>query len=177
MFSVFVQLSVVVSTALLFLAFKALDAWVITELNFIPGVHWISLAAGICVLATLLFGPIGTVGMLVAYLLLHFIQLKSVDVPRTILDAAAHSIGPYFVYLAADRLYEIQASLANLTSTRLLLVIVACSAVCPALQSLGMHAPENTWNMLNHCLLMFAGNLVGAIVLTYILKVISAVFP
>ncbi|MFS0757563.1 hypothetical protein ABC383_23090 [Noviherbaspirillum sp. 1P10PC] len=177
MSSVFIQLSIVISTALLFLAIKALDAWVIAELHFIPGVHWISLAAGICVLATLLFGPIGTVGMLVAYFLRDIIQLKSVDVPRTILDAVAHSVGPYFVYLAADRLYGLQASLANLTSKRLLVVIVACSAICPALQSIAMQAPDYSWVTLNQCLLMFAGNLVGALLLTYVLKVISTAFP
>lgn len=174
---VFIQFSTVVSIALLFLAVNGFNAWIVSELNFIPGIHWISLSAGICVLATLLLGPIGTAGMLAAYLLRHFAQIKWADVPHTLLDAIAHSIGPYLVYVVADRLYGLQASLTNLTSKRLLIVIVACSAICPILQSLGMRVPISSWDMLTHCLLMFAGNLTGALVLTYVLKAISAVLP
>jgi len=173
----FVQFSTVAGTALLFLAINIFNEWLISELNFIPGINWISLAAGICVLATLLLGPVGTVGILIAYLLRDFQSFAWVDVPHTMLSAAAHSVGPYLIYLIADRLYGLQASLSNLTSKRLLLVILACSAVCPALQCLVVRVPENSWEMLNHCLFMFTGNLTGALILTYMLKAVSAVLP
>lgn len=173
----FIQFSIVAGTALLFLAINILNGWLISELNFIPGISWISLAAGLCVLATLLLGPIGTVGILIAYLLRDFQYVRWVDLPHTMISAVAHAVGPYLVYLIADRLYGLQASLSNLTSSRLLLVIVACSAVCPALQCLLGQVPEDSWAMLNHCLLTFTGNLTGALILTYMLKAVSAVLP
>jgi hypothetical protein len=173
----FVQLSIIISTAFLFLAINGVNEWMIQGLRFIPGMNWVSLPAGICVLATLLLGPIGTVGILIAHLLLDFPRFEFVDLPYALLGAVAHSAGPYLVYLFADRVYGLQASLSNLTSKRLLLVILICSAICPALQSLGMSAFGATWDMLIHYLLMFAGNLVGALVFTYLLKAISATLP
>jgi hypothetical protein len=177
MTSAVVQFFIVLTTALLFIAINGLDAWLTSELHFIPGAHWISLSAGICVLATLLLGPIGVIGILVAYLLRNFIRFELIDMPHAVLEAVAQSIGPYLVYFVADRAFGLQASLANLTSKRLLLLIVACSAVCPSLQSLSMRVPVNSWDTLNHCLLMFAGNLTGALILTYMLKAISAALP
>jgi hypothetical protein len=109
--------------------------------------NWVSLPASICVLSTLLLGPIGTVCILVAYLLLDFLRFKIVDLPYALLGAVAHSAGPYLVYLFADRVYGLQASLSNLTSKRLLLVIVVCSAICPAVQSLGMSAFGASWDI------------------------------
>lgn len=172
-----IPFSIIISTASLFLAFNGLNEWITSELYFVPGINWVSLPAGICVLATLLLGPIGTVGILVAYLLLHFLRFKSIDLPQAMLGAVAHSVGPYLIYLFADRVYGIRASLANLTSDRLLVVIVACSAICPALQGLSMSVSGNMSEMLIRSFLMFAGNLAGALILTYMLKAISAVLP
>lgn len=51
--------------------------------------------------------------MLVAYLLRHFVQFEWACIPHTRLEAIAHSVDPYPVYVVADRLYGLQASLAN----------------------------------------------------------------
>jgi hypothetical protein len=174
---IFLQFSIIISTALLFLAINGFNEWMIGEFQFIPGVIWVSLPAGLCVLATLLLGAVGAAGILVAHLLLYFLRFKFVDLPHAFLSAAAQSAGPYLVYLFAERFYGLQASLANLTSKRLLFVIVVCSAICPALPSLVMSASGDTWDMLIQYLNMFAGNLVGALILAYILKAISAVLP
>jgi hypothetical protein len=174
---IFVQFSVIVSTALLFLAINGFNDWIIGELQFIPGANWISLPAGLCVLATLLFGAVGAAGILVANLLLYFLRLEFIDLPHAVLSALAQSAGPYLVYLSAERFYGLHASLANLTSKRLLFVIVVCSVICSALPSLVMSAPGDTWNMLIRFLNMFAGNIIGALILVYILKGISAVLP
>jgi hypothetical protein len=172
-----VQSAIIISTALLFLVINDVNEWIIGELHFIPGMNWISLPAGICVLATLLLGAVGAFAVLVGYFLLYFLRFNFSDMPQVILGSVAHSVGPYLVYIFSDRVYGLRASLANLTSNRLLLIIVVCSAICPALQSLGMNIPGDAWDMLTHCLLMFAGNLAGALILTYMLKAISAVLP
>jgi hypothetical protein len=174
---IFLQFSIIISTALLFLAINGFNEWVIGELQFIPGISWISLPAGLCVFATLLLGVVGTAGILLAYLLLYFLHSKFIDLPHAFLGAVAQSAGPYLVYLTAERFYGLQASLANLTSKRLLLVIVVCSAICPALPSLIMSASGDIWDMSIHYLNMFAGNVVGAIILAYLLKVISTLLP
>lgn len=174
---IFLQFGIIISTALLFLAVNGFNAWMIGEFQFIPGIIWVSLPAGLCVLATLLLGAVGAAGILVAHLLLYFLRFKFVDLPHVLLSAAAQSAGPYLVYLFAERFYGLQTSLANLTSKRLLFVIVACSAICPALPSLVMSASGDTRDMLIQYLNMFAGNLVGALILAYILKAISAVLP
>ena len=173
----FVQFLIIISTALTFLVVYGFNEWAIGELQFMPGVHWVSLPAGLCVLSTLLLGAAGTAGILVAYLLLYVLRFKFVDLPHGCLSALAQSAGPFLVYIFAERFYGLRASLANLTSKRLLFVIVVCSAVCPALLSLVMRTSADSWDMLIHYLNMFAGNVVGALILTYILKAISAVLP
>jgi hypothetical protein len=174
---IFVQFSIIVSTALLFLAINGFNEWIIGELQFIPGVNWVSLPAGLCVLVTLLLGVVGTAGILVAYLLLYFLRSKFFDLPHGFFSALGQSAGPYLVYLFAERHYGLQVSLANLTSKRLLFVIVVCSAICPVLSSLVMSSSGDTWDMSIHYLNMFAGNVVGALILAYTLKAISTMLP
>jgi hypothetical protein len=171
------RFSIITGTAVFFLVIKSFNGWMIEHLNFFTGIGWISLPDGVCILSTLLFGILGVVGVLIADLLLNVFHSGLTDLDSGIMDAMVKAAGPYLVYLFATRAYDMKTSLAKLTSKRLLLLIVLCALACSALQSSWMALHGNVGNLPLDFMLMFAGNLSGALILTYTIKFVLATFP
>ena len=63
------QCAVAIATALLFVLALVLNEWIFGSLQFVRGVHWIYMPAGVRVLCTLLFAEAGAVGLLIVSLL------------------------------------------------------------------------------------------------------------
>ncbi len=56
--------AMVVFTMVLFVATLALNEWLFSGLEFVKGINWIYLPAGVRLLSTLLFGASGALGLL-----------------------------------------------------------------------------------------------------------------
>ena len=60
------RLAVVCGTTLVFLLALIANEWIFRHSEFVRGVNWIYLPAGIRLLCTLLFGALGAIGILIA---------------------------------------------------------------------------------------------------------------
>lgn len=154
------------------IAFLGLN-W-INELLFIQfeqsnGINWVFLPAGIRLLATLLFGFAGFVGLLLVGLYLNFHHFVFTDELRAGYGALAGAGGPYLAYLFAKHWFDLGPRLRNLTAQRLLFTGVLCGIMSPAFHHAFMWVQTGTvdWTALAA---MIAGDIVGILVVLYLAK-------
>lgn len=144
----------------------ALNEWLFSELALTRAIRWISLPAGVSLLAVLLFGTPGALGLVlggwVAGLWVHFPG----DSARSLMTGLLCAGGPYLVYRAARRPYGLEHSLDRLTAGRLLALALACSLVTPLLHHAWFLASGQPAGL--HSLgVMFIGDLVGTLCVLY----------
>lgn len=168
------QLFSATATAVLYFGAFNLNQSVFSTLEFAPGVNWIFLPAGLRLLSTLLFAEEGAIGLLLASLLItHFIY-PSMDLV-TGLGAALISAGaPYLTYRLA-LLYGMQSSLQHLNAGRLSALIVIYSATSSFLHQLWFVERGISTDLMRGFGAMFVGDLVGSLIVIYVMKMLLAV--
>lgn len=164
----------IVGTLLLHCALMVANELFFRRAEFLKGIGWIYLPAGTRLLCTLLFGRAGMVGLLITGWFACYWYYFPGDAVRATTGAIAGACGPYLVYLIARREYGLDASLRNLTPTRLLACAAACSVASPLLHHLwfSVHGDRD---LLPGFLVMCTGDFVGTLIVLYVAKGILAV--
>lgn len=165
------QITMVLATIVLFLLMLALNEWLFKYAEFVPGINWIYLPAGVRLLSTLLFGGAGAIGLLIVSWLVSFLYFFPDDFMRAFVGGIVATIAPYAVYKFAQHAFGLHASLANLTPGRLLICIVACSLASPLLHHLWFALHGDRHPLLSGFLVMFVGDLNGTLLVVYAVKV------
>jgi hypothetical protein len=175
MFNLRLQVLMVLATMLGFSAMLVLNEWLFTRLEFASGINWIYLPAGMRLLSTLLFAEAGAIGLLLISWIVCFFLFFPDDYVRSFVGGILATVAPYGVYLAARRVYGLQASLANLTAPRLLVCVVACSFASPLLHHIWFALRGERTELLRSFGVMFIGDLVGTLIVIYSIKLLLAV--
>lgn len=171
-----VQVACVSATIVLFLAMLALNEWLFKELEFLPGINWVYLPAGMRLLCTLLFAEAGAVGLLIASWAVSFLYFFPDDFDRAFWGGIVATIAPYGVYVAARRWWGLGASLATLTPRRLLALCLAYSVASPLLHHLYFWL-QGGHDLVRGFLVMFVGDLNGTLIVIYAMKATLALVP
>ena len=108
----------VLGTAVAFILSLWLNEQIFTHSEFVRGVNWVYLPAGIRLLSTLLLGADGALGLFVASLIVDFGYYFPHDPVRSIVGAILSTIAPYGAYRLARERYGLSANLTNLTPGR-----------------------------------------------------------
>ena len=164
------QFMMVLTTIVLFLLTLAINEWLFKYGEFVPGINWIYLPAGIRLLSTLLFGGAGAIGLLMVSWLVSFFYFFPDDFMRAFVGGIVATIAPYGVYKLAQHAFGLHGSLANLTPGRLLICIVACSFASPLLHHLWFALNGDPQPLLEGFLVMFVGDLNGTLLVVYAMK-------
>ena len=167
--NIWTQFSVAVITALLFLATLALNQWIFSELEFVRGVNWIYLPAGVRLLCTLLFAEAGVVGLfVVSWLVCNFYFFPD-DGLRALAGGIMATLAPYGTYCAARKWMGLGRSLSDLTPRRLLWL-----SVIYGLSNALLH---QAWSVvigdgfqLDELLVMILGDFSGTLIVLYVFK-------
>jgi hypothetical protein len=156
-------------TVIAFLGLNWINELVFARLEHSSGVNWVFLPAGIRLLATLLFGLAGFIGLLLASLYLNFYHFSFPDPFRAIGGAVAASIGPYLAYLFAKHWFDLGPCLRNLTAQRLLFTGVLCALVNPVFNHALRWVQSGVvdWSALTA---MITGDIVGILIVLYLAK-------
>jgi hypothetical protein len=162
-------LACVLATIALFAGTLAINEWLFKQLEFVPGINWIYLPAGVRLLCTLLFAEAGAAGLLLVSWAVSYLFLFPQDLDRAFWGGVLATIAPYGVYLAARHGWGLQASLANLTPRRLLLLCLACALASPLLHHVyfALRGQHDLWPSL---VAMFVGDLSGTLIVVYTVK-------
>ncbi|MGF6609349.1 hypothetical protein OKW45_004271 [Paraburkholderia sp. WSM4175] len=167
----------ITATVIAFMVSLWINQVVFTDTSFVRGINWIFLPSGVRLLSTLLVGFDGFVGLLVGGLLMDFFYWFPHDPVRSIAGAILGSLAPYLVYRLALERYDLKASLTNLTPKRLLVLAVAYSVANPLLHHIWFALQGNTQNIGESFVMMFVGDLTGALMMLYSMKGILAMLP
>jgi hypothetical protein len=157
------------ATIVLFATVRALNEWLFRKLEFVPGIHFVYLPAGVRLLSTLLFAEAGAVGLLVVAWAANFLFVFPGQFERPFWGGILATLAPYGVYRLARWRYGLHASLANLTSRRLLVLVLAYSVASPLLIHL-YFAWKGQQDLLRGFTAMFIGDFTGTLLVIYAIK-------
>ncbi|MGO4332169.1 hypothetical protein AB4Z48_34520 [Cupriavidus sp. 2TAF22] len=174
------QLSMVFATIAMFVLTLALNEWLFRQLEFVPGINWVYLPAGIRLLSTLLFGEAGALGLLIVSWAVSFFYFFPNDFARAFMGGILASVAPYLVYRLARHSFGLHASLTNLTPARLLACVVAYAIASPLLHHIwfALHADHIVpAELIRGFLVMFVGDLTGTLIVIYAMKAVLWLLP
>ena len=157
-------------SALLYSALFFFNDWITETVKYDLGVSWIYLPAGLRLFLILIFGLAGAIGIAVASFAISYFGAFPVDLLTCIGIGLISGFAPLFAKWVVVSNTYISNDLSNLSMQKILLCIVIY-----ALMSSGFH---QYWFMLrdlesgsiNHFLVMFAGDVVGSILLIALIK-------
>ncbi|GAB3381895.1 hypothetical protein [Massilia agri] len=163
------QLGYAALTIFVFLALNRVNEFVFGPFEHSAGINWVFLPAGIRLLATLLFGAAGFLGLLLVSLYLNFQHFVFQDDVRALSGAIAGAGGPYLAYLFAKHWFDLGPWLKNLTAQRLLVTGVLCGIMSPAFHHAFMWVQTGLvdWTALG---VMMTGDIVGILIVLYLAK-------
>jgi hypothetical protein len=163
------QLGYAALTIFVFLALNRVNEFVFGPFEHSAGINWVFLPAGIRLLATLLFGAAGFLGLLLVSLYLNFQHFVFPDQVRALSGAIAGAGGPYLAYLFAKHWFDLGPWLKNLTAQRLLVTGVLCGIMSPAFHHAFMWVKTGLvdWTALG---VMMTGDIVGILIVLYLAK-------
>ncbi len=164
-------LSIVASAALYF-GFYHLNGWLFAGLQLHAGATWVFLPAGLRLMCTLVFGGEGALGVLLASLVIVGLGFP-VD-PLTGVVAACLSAGaPYLAYRAALRA-GMPVTLERLSPAGLGVLGLLYAFVNSTLHSVWYTLRGVSSSFLNNWITMFIGDLLGTLIMVYVLKMLLA---
>jgi hypothetical protein len=155
------------ATVVLFCSMLALNELVFTHLEFVRGVNWIYLPAGMRLLCILLFAEAGAIGLLIASWLVCFFYFFPDDPIRSFMGGIIAAAAPYLVYRMMLVAAGARTSLADLTPLRLLVYAVAFSIASPLLHHIWFAVQGGTDNLLHSFIAMVQGDLAGTLIVLY----------
>lgn len=164
------NLSMVAATMVLFVIALAINELLFSRLEFVAGINWIYLPAGIRLLCTLLFAEAGAAGLLLISWIVCFLYFFPNDPVRSFAGGILASAAPYFVYLGAQKYFGLRATLKNLTPVRLLHCAVAFSLASPLLHHLWFAMYEHKDHLAESFVAMAIGDFGGTLVVLYFAK-------
>ncbi|PRH22467.1 MASE1 domain-containing protein [Burkholderia multivorans] len=171
------RLASVIGTALVFVVSLWVNQEVFTHSELVRGVNWIYLPSGVRLLATLLLGSDGAIGLLVASWLVDFLYFFPNDPIRSIAGGIIATVAPYATYRLAREHYGLHASLTNLTPKRLLVLALAFSVANPLLTNIWLALRGQTTNIGERFFAMFVGDLSGTLIILYTIKILLPLLP
>lgn len=159
----------VVITIAAFIGLNWVNEVAFLQFEHSKGINWVFLPAGVRLLATLLFGFAGFVGLFLASIYLNFHHFAFDNDVRALSGAIAAAGGPYLAYLFAKHWFDLGPRLKNLTAGRLLFTGVLCGLMSPVFHHalIWVHTGLVDWTAL---LAMITGDLVGILIVLYIAK-------
>ncbi|SAL10699.1 hypothetical protein AWB64_00313 [Caballeronia sordidicola] len=163
-------LAVIFGTAFIFLLTLVANEWIFRHSEYVRGVNWVYLPAGMRLLCTLVFGGVGAIGILMASLISCFFYYFPNDPVHALFAGIISALAPYLAYLFAIRKLGIRPSLDNLTAKRLLLLVLLYSIVGPAMQQSWSMLTDNAENAGERFVVMMIGDLGGTLIVVYTLK-------
>lgn len=166
------NLAMIAATIALFLATLVVNEMLFAGLEVQPGINWVYLPAGVRLLATLLFGEAGAIGLLLASWGVNFFYFFPGDPVRSFVGGILASAAPYLVYLGVQRFVGLRTALTNLSPAMLLYCAAAFAIASPLLHHIWFALYEHKHNLADSFLAMAVGDFGGTLIVLYFAKLL-----
>jgi hypothetical protein len=171
------QAAMVGATMLAFVAMLAANEWLFTRLEFVPGINWVYLPAGMRLLCVLLFANAGALGLLLVSWLVCFFHFFPDDYLRSFMGGVLAAAAPWIANRLAQQAFGLRASLTNLSPGRLLACILLYSLASPLLHHIWFAVHGDSKDLLHGFVVMFVGDLTGTLIVVYAMKGLLSLLP
>ena len=158
-------------TALFYVALFMLNDFLFSSLDFSAGVTWVYLPHGVRLVAVLLFGKWGALGLVLGSLMLAFHDVRITDPVTVGVAACISGLAPLLAREICLRMTDLDVDLKALTAMGLVRIALVFSALNAAL-----HQSWYAWRgVSDHALVsglvMFSGDMLGAMLVLYAGKI------
>jgi hypothetical protein len=160
----------VLISALLYGALFFFNDWITEILKYDLGVSWIYLPAGLRLFLILIFGLAGAIGIAAASFAISYFGVFPPDLLTCIGIGLISGFAPLFAKWVVVSNTYISNDLSNLSMQKILLCIVVYALVSSAFHQYWFVLRDLESGSLNHFLVMFAGDIVGSILLIALIK-------
>ena len=163
----------IILTTVIFLVLNRINELMFIQFEQSAGINWVFIPAGVRLLATLLFGFAGFVGLLLAGLYLNFFHFVFETEFRALSGALAGALAPYLAYLFAKHWFFLGPRLEGLTVPRLLFTAMLCGLLSPIVHHAFMWVQTGTvdWFAL---MVMIIGDVIGILIVLFSAKALIA---
>ena len=154
----------VVGVAIVWLAFFKLNGWLFSQFEYTERAHWIFLPAALRVIAILLLGSKGALGLMVgAYFTLP--HARPDDLTFELALSVSSGLAPLAAVAICQRLFEIDSDLAGLRGSHIIALSVASAFANSVLLNILMFATGRHHGDGVLAATIFIGDMLGATLL------------
>jgi len=158
-------------TALFYVALLLLNDLLFSVFDFAAGTNWVFLPSGVRLIAILLFDKWGALGIVLGSLMLAFHDPRLTDPVTVGVAACISGLAPLLARQICISLTDLKVDLKDLAALSLVRITMIFAAV-----SAGLHQSWYAWrgvpvNALSGVLVMFCGDMLGAMLVLYASKV------
>jgi hypothetical protein len=146
-----------------------LNAWWFTALDWAEGVSWVFLPAAVRLLAVLMFGTAGALGLFLGGVF-TMTMIEEASWPKALGIAACSALAPLLAVGLMLRRLRLPSSLCGLRTRHLALLAVASAAASVVLHNLYYWASDQRGDPLSGLLPMFAGDIAGTVIVLYLAR-------
>jgi hypothetical protein len=157
-------------SALLYSTLFFLNDWVTEVMKYDLGVSWIYLPAGLRLLLILIFGVAGAIGIAAASFAISYFWAFPADLVTCIGIGLISGFAPLLAKWVIVSNTQINNDLSNLSMQKILLCIVIYALMSSGFHQYWFVLRDLESGSINHFLVMFAGDVVGSILLIALIK-------
>ena len=160
----------VLISALLYSALFFFNDWLTETIKYDLGVNWIYLPAGLRLFLILIFGLSGAIGIAAASFAILYFWAFPVDLVTCIGIGLISGFAPLLAKWVVVSNTQINNDLSNLSMQKILLCIVIYALMSSGFHQYWFVLRDLESGSINHFLVMFAGDVVGSILLIALIK-------
>lgn len=157
--------------ALVWVTLYFCNDWLFSNLAISDRMSWVFLPAALRMLAVMLLGWVGAVGLFVGSLLTGWLSVADVQIGSLCLVSGISALAPLLAYVLCAKLLGIRTDLRGLDAYQLLCLSIVSAALSASLHSLHFSAIDYVHNFSDSFVPMFAGDLVGTLIVLYLGKI------
>lgn len=167
----------VIATASMYCLICRLNAYLFEQLNHSFGVMWIYLPSGLRMMAVLVLGGWGAIGIGLGTFVLTFFTDPAVDIVTATGKSLVSGAAPLIGLWICQSKFKLDVAMANLSASLLLKMAVIFAIVSPVLHQAWYFLRGQTQNIYSSLLVMTIGDFVGTLILFYAVKLFLQQLP
>ncbi len=155
---------------LLWIGLFLLNDWLFDQLAYSEQVSWIFLPAALRMLAVLMFGWVGTMGIFAGSIVTCVFVMGHIDVSEILIISTLSALSPTLALLICAYCFGVRADLVGLSASKLLILGVVAASFTTILHNIHFSLSGQVDVFRDSLIAMFIGDLVGTLIVLYLAK-------
>lgn len=156
--------------AVVWILLYVLNDWLFSSVAVTEHLSWVFLPAAVRMLAVLLFGWVGAIGLFVGSLLTGWYSMLDPHVVGLVTLAGFSALAPLAAFLLCTRCFNFKHDLQGLDATQLICLSLVSAALTAGIHNLHFSAVGHVEHFWAGFVPMFVGDVLGTFAMLYLAK-------